>query len=366
MFRARSISVTFGLLLASLAAHAQPDAALWRYTHPNAKALIGIDWRKLSASHAGTILREKWINTNGAAVPGIEFLDDVDRVLISSPGRGGAYESSEAPILIVARGRFDPAKVRHALTTHGAKAQMFNSIAVYRPQGKSGKDMAFVVLDAQTILIGDARSVFQSLDLNRSPEAQAPSSPISARAAELEANYEAWAIIQGTGGIAGNRLTELFSGGAFGGAEPQTFEAGISVRNGLAADIHLILPNEPVARSMASDLSELFKTMAKDKATDPSMVDITKKLKVTSEGSTAKISLRLTPQEVERNARIFAASHKTSAPAGAVAAAPVIPAIRPVVTPPPAATPARPERGTIKIEGLDEGTREIPYKRPDQ
>jgi hypothetical protein len=352
MFRARPISVTFGLLLASLAAHAQQDTALWRYTHPNAKALIGIDWRKLSASHAGTILREKWINTNGAAVPGIEFLDDVDRVLISSPGREGGDESAEAPILIVARGRFDLAKVRHALTAHGARAQMFNNIAVYRPQGKSGKDMAFVVLDAQTILIGDARSVFQSLDLNRSPEAQAPSSPISARAAELEANYEAWAIIQGTGGI--------------GGAEPQTFEAGISVRNGLAADIHLILPNEPVARSMASDLSELFKTMAKDKATDPSMVDITKKLKVTSEGSTAKISLRLTPQEVERNARMFAASHKTSAPAGAVAAAPVIPAIRPVVTPPPAATPARPERGTIKIEGLDEGTREIPYKRPDQ
>ena len=359
----------FGLLLPPMAVRAQTDPALWRYVHPNSKALIGIDWHRLNTSHVGTILREKWINTNGATVPGIEFLDDIDRVLISSPGRESDDQAAEPPILIVVRGKFDPAKIRHALTSHGAKAQMFNNIAVYRPQGKSGKDLAFVVLDAQTILIGDARSVFQSLDLNRSPETAAPSTPVSARASELDANYEVWAIIQGTGAIAGNRLTELFSGGAFGSAEPQTFEAGISVRNGLAAEIHLTLPNEPLARRMASDLSDLFKTMAKDKAADPSMADLTKKLKVVSDGATAKITLHLTPQELEKNARIFAASHKTQGPAAAVAAGPaasipVVP-VRPVVTPPPAA-PAKPERGTIRIEGLDEGTREIPYKRPEQ
>ncbi|HEV2689450.1 MAG TPA: hypothetical protein VGV35_12890 [Bryobacteraceae bacterium] len=356
MLRLRHISaalVLFGaLLLAPEIASGQTDPTLWRFIHTNPKALISIDWRRLSHSNAGAILREKWIDANGASIPGIEFLDDVDRFVISSPGRDPADQTSEPPMLIVARGRFDTAKVRHALVAHGAKPQMFNAIQVYRPQGKGSKDMAFVVLDAQTILIGDARSVFQSLDQNRTPEVAA--SPLSARAAELDSNYDVWAIIQGSGAMAGNRLTELFSGGAL-GAEPQVLEAGVSVRNGLIADIHLLLPTEESAKSMVSELSQIIKTVSKDKASDPSILEMVKKLKVSSDGAIAKINLHLTPQELEKSARAFAASHKPPA-AAAVAD------IRPVL---PASPTPKQEKSVIRIEGLDEGIREIPYKPRD-
>lgn len=340
------------LTLAPAFANAQTDPALWRFIHPNAKALISIDWRRLSHSHVGNMLREKWINIDGPAIPGIEFLDDVDRFVISSPGRDpAAAEPSEPQMLIVARGHFDPAKVRRVLLAHGAKPQMFNSIAVYRPQAKGSKDMAFVVLDAQTIVIGDARSVFQGLDQNR---ASSDPSPIAARATELDSNYDVWAMIQGTGAMAGNRLTEMFSGGAL-GAEPQTFEAGVSVRNGLVADIRLVLPTEAAAKSMAAELSRLFKTVVKDKAGEPAILELEKKLKISSDGAIAKISLHLTPQELEKNARVFAASHK-AAPAP-------IAGIRPVMSPSPAPPPPpKPEKRVIRIEGLDEGIREIPYK----
>ncbi len=338
------------LMLAPAFANAQTDPALWRFIHPNAKALISIDWRRLSHSHVGNMLREKWIDIDGPAIPGIEFLDDVDRFVISSPGRDPAAEPSEPQMLIVARGHFDPAKVRRVLLAHGAKAQMFNSIAVYRPQAKGSKDMAFVVLDAQTIVIGDARSVFQGLDQNR---ASSDASPIAARATELDSTYDVWAMIQGTGAMAGNRLTEMFSGGAL-GAEPQSFEAGVSVRNGLVADIHLVLPTEAAAKNMAAELSRLFKAVVKDKAGEPAILELEKKLKIGSDGAIAKISLHLTPQELEKNARVFAASHKAAAPAP-------VAGIRPVLSPIPA-PPPKPEKSVIRIEGLDEGIREIPYK----
>src|SRR5450755_1283795 len=153
MFRLRHIPAIAALLLAPAIASGQTDPALWRFIQPDSKALISIDWRRLSHSHVGTILREKWINSDGASIPGIEFLDDVDRFVISSQARDNASEASEAPMLIVARGKFDVAKVQRVLRAHGAKPQMFNGIQVFRPQGKGSKDMAFVVLDAQTIVI---------------------------------------------------------------------------------------------------------------------------------------------------------------------------------------------------------------------
>jgi hypothetical protein len=82
------------------------------------------------------------------------------------------------------------------------------------------------------------------------------------------------------------------------------------------------------------------------------MLDMEKRLKVVSEGVLVKIAMHMTQQELDQNAKIFAVSHKQ--PAAPVAE------IRPLVIPGP---PPKPEKKVIRIEGLDEGTREIPYKQ---
>ena len=75
----------------------------------------------------------------------------MDRILISSPGTpntgnlatgDAAAESVEIPMLIAVQGHFDAAKVRQVFTWLGAKPQSYNSFQVYRPQGKSTKNMA--------------------------------------------------------------------------------------------------------------------------------------------------------------------------------------------------------------------------------
>src|SRR5258708_12846103 len=98
MFRLQLVT---GLLVAAPAiASAQTDPALWRFVQPNAKAIISIDWKHVRQSHVGTMLREKWVDTN-AAIPGVEFLNDVDPFLTTSGARNTGNQAPEPPALIV-------------------------------------------------------------------------------------------------------------------------------------------------------------------------------------------------------------------------------------------------------------------------
>jgi 5-deoxy-D-glucuronate isomerase len=345
---------SFVLLLAPAVLSAQTDPALLRFIPPNPKALISVDWKTLKSTHIGALLRAKYIDgDSSSAIPGVEYLDDVDRFIVTSPGTARADEASEPPMLVVVRGHFDLAKVRKTLAEHGARPQMFNSLQVYRPQGKNSRDMAFVLIDAQTILIGDANSVFAGLERNANPTPP-DGGPILVRAKELDSRYDVWAILSGMQSIANDRLMGLLAGGGL-QSDSRSFEAGISLKNGLVADISLIFPSEPEARSMVSEFSKLMKAAIKDKVGGPAMVDFEKRLKVAADGATAKISLRMTPQEFEKNAQLFAAARQQQAVAAAE------------VKPPAEAVPAAPKAAPqmIKIDGLDDGPREIRLK-PDQ
>src|ERR1700681_2481995 len=137
--RFRPIAAILPILLVPIIASAQTDPALLRFVPSDAKALISIDWKRVRQSHVGTMIRQKWVD--GSAIPGIELLDQVDRVVISSPARNPSDASPEdAPLLVVVGGHFDLARVRDILSAQGSKPQIFTTVQVYRPQGKSGKD----------------------------------------------------------------------------------------------------------------------------------------------------------------------------------------------------------------------------------
>jgi hypothetical protein len=335
--------VPFGCLVAS----AQTDRALLRFVDPDAKALISIDWKRLRESHLGTMIRQKWVD--GSAIPGAQFLNDVDRVVISSPGRNPTdAQSEDAPLLVAASGRFDLAKVREVLITHGAKPQMFNNVPIYRPQGNNGKEMAFVLLDAQTILIGDPHSIFGTLERTSFPSSLPDTNPLLVRAAQLDAVYDAWALVNTPGVLASDRLMGLLTGSEV-GSEASGFEIGFAIRDGFTVDTTVTFQSEGTAKKMGAEFSKMLKLAIKDKMGEPAMLDMEKKLKITSEGALVKIAMHMTQQELDKNARIFMASQKKPAAAPAP--------VRPLIVPPPA-----PEKKVIRIEGLDEGTREIPYK----
>ena len=339
------------MLLVPFIATAQTDPALLRFVHPDAKALISIDWKRVRQSHLGTMIRQKWVDGN--SIPGAEFLNDIDRFVVSSPGRNPVFGvTEEAPLLVVVGGHFDLTKVRSVLGHYGAKPQMFNNVQVYRPQSKTGKEMAFVLLDAQTILIGDAPSVFASLERSAFPVPPPDANSLLPRAVQLDTNYDAWALMSTPSVLASDRLMDMLTGGAL-GAEARGFEIGFSLRDGFNVDTTVAFQSEAAAKRMASELAKLLKLTIKDKMGEPAMLDMEKKLKVASEGASVKIAMHMTPQELDKNAQIFAVSQKQPA-SSAVAG------VRPLVVPSP---PPAPEKQVIRIEGLDEGTREIPYRQ---
>ena len=348
------------VLLAPLAAQGESDAALWRFVSPNAKALIGIDWARIRPLKAGAMIREQWLTAGAMAnIQGLDLLNDIDRVLISSAGKNSPDDSAESPILIAVYGHFDAAKVRQVFTHLGAKPQAYNSFQVYRPQGKQAKDMAYVLFDETTILFGDSPSVFAALDRNQFGPALQPlatSGPMLARAAEMEAGYDFWAILDATEIISNDSVANLLRGDAW-ASEAKGFEAGVNLRAGLAADITVRFPSDAVAKRVTTELTRVINLAAKDKSSGAEVQNIARKIKFSADGSAARVSLRLTEIELQQSAVAFAASRKAEA---RNAAANIVPTPGPA----PAATPAKPS--VIRIEGLDEGTREIPFQDPQQ
>jgi len=366
MLRLRA-TLVFAVFLAPAVLNAQSDPALWRFAYPDAKALIGIDWARIRQSPAGSMIREKWLTSDGAPVlPGLELLDDIDRILISSPGKNTSDDASESPILIAIRGHFDAAKVRQVFTHFGARPQSYNSFQVYRPQakdreGNDAKNTAWVLFDPETILYGDAPSIFRVLDRNQFAQSLPSSGPLVARAGEMDANYEFWMIMDATELTSNDQVAALFRGGEW-ASEAQAFEAGVNLRAGLTADITVRFSSDVTAKRVTAELTRVMNLAARDKSAGAQMQDIAKKLRFSLDGSSTKINLRLSEQELEKSAEAFAVSRKASAQlaGNTPASRSLVGNPTPVLTPVP--VPAKP--AVIRIEGLDDGPREIPFPDP--
>jgi hypothetical protein len=355
-------------LFVCLSLQGQTDPRLWRYLHPDAKAVIGVDWGRFQQSVVWTMMHDK-LGALPVPMLAFPFLKDIDRIVLSTPGsaEGQPDVKAGAPILIAVRGHFAPDAVRKALADQGAQRQIYGKFAIYRPVGKGGsQDLAFVLPDPQTVLIGDLASLCAALDRNEfSP---ATPGPTLARAAVLDATNDFWAVISSPGVLANDRLQGFLAGddlSDFGGA----LEFGMAFRDGFALNVTLKTASEAMAKHISDQIAKVIKLSAKDKPTNPGLADMEKKVKVAPSGDTVSISLRLTRDEVEHSTRLYMASAPNAHTAPA--------SIQSSVQNPPPSVPAplnrvsiapethtEPPKMVIKIEGLDGGTREVPYKQP--
>jgi hypothetical protein len=257
----------------------------------------------------------------------------------------------------------------------GAKPQAYNSFQVYRPQSRDpraddAKDTAWVLFDAETILYGDAPSIFAALDRNQFAQASPQPTPapgsILARAADMDARYELWVIMDAAEMMSSDRIAALFRGGEW-ASEAQGLEAGFDLRAGLAADITVRFSSDAVAKRVTAELTRVMNLAAKDKSAGAQAQNIAKRMKFNVDGSAAKVSLRLTEQELDESALAFAASQKAAAAkAGLTEGSTEGLSEKSNTNAAPVAAPVTTLRNpaVIRIEGLDEGTREIPYREP--
>ncbi len=320
------------VLLVPALADGPAEPSLWRYVHPNSKALVGIQWSQVEQSDLGRWIQSRWIPDLG--MPGIEFLKGVEQVLISSPGVQPESPDEDPRLLIAIQGNFDLARLRQVLVEQGAKPQTFAGIPIFRQRGKAITEPAFALLSSRTILIGDIQTLFSSIERLKVARSEDDLQPLVGRAQDLAARYDCWALMSDTGAMHNFLFTSL--AGKTLSPESQGFQAGISVRNGLAIDVVMAVRNERAARVLQGNLNRLIRNAETDKGGSPEFASLIRKLRITADRSSVLLTLRMTALEASQS---FA-----SKPRSQVLAKTDAPKL------------------VIRIEGLDEGSRELPFK----
>ncbi len=198
------------LLLAGTAWAA--DAVVPDFIPADTRVVIGIQLRRILDSPLGVSLAADAAKAPAAQLAGIDFLKDVDEVMIVT-----SAASQNAPGLMVLKGRFGsvPGKTPY----HG--------VPILKDPSQANALMGF--LDESTAIVGEVEQVHAAID-DRGRGASAAAA-LSVRIGALAGRYDVWGV--------GDHLPKPTQAGQLDSVDGFSF--GAAVRHGLelTAEIHL-------------------------------------------------------------------------------------------------------------------------------
>jgi hypothetical protein len=340
----RSIAGILGFLSLSVGIHAQSPAAAepaWNLMHPNATALIGANVRSIRESTVGQSLRDAIQKSSLGMLnfPGLELLNDIDTVLISSPGQKPLSAKGNPPFLIIVTGNFPPEHVRTLLRD---QHRTYHGVEIYPPKGEGNSSMALI--DEHTFLVADLASLEGAIDRR---EAAAKPSGLLARAASMAAVNDAWVVVTMPPSAfqpAGLSLGKVVS-------SIRGLEAGIAFHDGFNLEVNLAMKDAEAAQEMARQLSVQLLSAISGKLDEQQAAELARKLQIGAQGTRMNIKFAMTREELDQKLKAMQSRSAENPATGPILS------IRP--------EPKQP--GTIRIYGLDEGLREIPLspKKPN-
>jgi hypothetical protein len=122
----RSLILTAAAVIAA-SAQSTSHPTFWRYSHPDAKALVGVDVKRVMDSPFGQRLAKEFEQAGfkaRAQSEGADLISGVERVLISLPGqfapRKPAGKTEKTPFVATLQGKFDLAKIRAFVKSQSA------------------------------------------------------------------------------------------------------------------------------------------------------------------------------------------------------------------------------------------------------
>jgi hypothetical protein len=215
------------------------------------------------------------------ALSGFDPLNDLDEVLIASTGAG-----EKAPTLIVARGKFDVAKL-------AANAEIYNGVPLVTSQNPKAPGV-YGFLDETTAIAGDPDTVRAAID--HRGQAASLDAKLASQISEYRDRYDIWAVVNRPEGLA--KFVPKSNGPAASGLDSiDHFQFGLSVQKGLelAAEVH--------ART-AKDAEQLSSTLqfldAMTKASQPSGSQGTKFAFAKGDDGTLKVTLAVSEEEIKK------------------------------------------------------------------
>jgi hypothetical protein len=320
----------------SLAAGGFDD--LMRYAHPNAQFLCGVEWQAIANSELVTGLKTELAGAR-SQMNGLEFVDQLDRALVSSPGKTRNAHGAEAPqLLLVLSGKFRLAELRQR-----SISKRFKGVEWISP--KDGKEeMRVAVLGPNLLLVGDTTSLAAALE--RGPAT--PSGPLYRSAAAAAAAHPLWIAANSPGTLAKTPNMTLSMA-----EDVRTISGGMDFARGLDLDLHLVTGTAPQATRLATAMQAIATLQLANASNTPGAANLLRRLKVAHSGTEVQLTANVTTAEIREMIQGVKQSFGK-----AMLAQSGGPSVTSVTMP---ATPPIPEKKVIRIIGLDDGPREIPF-----
>jgi hypothetical protein len=339
----------------------------WRYSHPDTKALVGIDWQRVTSSKFGQRIASEFAQAGlkaRADAEGLALFTGVERLLLSSPGPD-ATNPEKTPVVIALHGKFDLAAIRKFVKAQGAVKGWHQKVELLWPDKGSEQvaDFCIALVSPQTILAGDKRSVRLALDHHAAADPTMSSTPLYQRGVQMAAAHDIWFVSEVPPAAFGQAKAAQGPMAMF--EQVKGFDGGLSFRRGLGAEVNLDVADGENAKNMAMGLQALLAMGAMGDQKPGSPAELLKKLVVAYDSTQVKLALSFDQAELDRgidSAKSALAQGITSGLSGGASRAEDH-ATQDVAAPQELREdPAQPK--TIKIYNAEGGTREIPLDPP--
>jgi hypothetical protein len=320
----------------------------WRLVHPDAVVLLGVDIRAIRQSAAGKSLDKSLSQASKGmmSLPALQFLRDIDQVLLSAPGKEMLASKAQAvkkpgvpansPVLIILTGHFPATHLDGLL--HGVH-RTYNGVHIYA-SSPGGVNSEVALLNENTLLFGDSDSLRGAID--RSQRSNLSPSRLLKRAASLAPGNDLWLLATAPPSMfppagfqpAGVNLQTMAS-------EIRGIDAGIAFHDGLKLAINLSTKDAESASKVVRLITAKLQSSMEGKMDAQQAAEFLRKMDIAAEGNQIRVKFAMSQDEMDR---AVALAQKMNAASPRVA-------LRP--------QPQRPEPGTIKVYGMPGGAREI-------
>lgn len=372
MIKALCFMCVIPLLNAQLAETAEPS--YWRFAHRDAQLVAGLNWK---ASQQGTAPDSLW-RAMGAT------LGHVEKFLITSPSTADRFKEAGQALIIVS-GQFDLTLMKKAAAADGAVATTFKGVTLLGPAKIDDDTILIAWVDPTVTLVGTKAVIAEALERGEQPR----NGPLSEKnelfgtAMDMSGLNDLYVVTNVSDANRDDPKNPMFGLNAY--------AAGYKLADGIQLSMHInaateekvkeaskrlgailtqmnvhfpgLLPVKPGLSAsvflnnmkMAAEESDLH---AWSQVTSTQLSALRKKDVAVVAGVKAPAAIM-----VEKPAIQQAHPRKASNPESNTIAATSSPVsllttpfiVVPIATPPPV------KKKIVRIEGLDDGLREIPY-----
>jgi hypothetical protein len=228
---------------------------------------------------------------------GLDVERDIDSVVAAlMPATDGSLDtdSPEKAALILARGRFDRAKLEALATEHGGKAEDYQGTRLLlhlRDDDGEDSEMAMGFVESDLVALGSAEGVRRAIDAHRSGRTIVSNTAIMQQVTALDGN-NAWAVGR-FDAVAGKVPRELQA------QVPAVtwFSAAGHVNGGVSGVVRAEARDEAAAQNL-HDMLRGFLALAKLQAgSEPALRQVVESLQLTGDGKVVSVQFAL-PTEV--------------------------------------------------------------------